>query len=75
MDRNKPKYIAFGTAATLLQLVPGASILFLYTNTVGAALWATELERKGLTPAGEDRSGNELSDGVAGKNGEVKKEL
>jgi len=42
--------------------VPGASILFLYTNTVGAALWAAELERKGLTPPGEDRTGNELSD-------------
>jgi hypothetical protein len=63
VERNKPKYIAFGTAATLLQLIPGASILFMYTNTVGAALWAAELERKGLSPQGEDTNGNELSGG------------
>jgi len=62
IERNKPKYLAFGTVATLLQIVPGASIFFLYTNTVGAALWAVELERKGLIPAGEDRTGSELSD-------------
>jgi len=65
VERNKPKYLAFGTVATLLQIVPGASIFFLYTNTVGAALWAAELERKGLIPAGEDRTGNELSDAPA----------
>lgn len=63
VDRNKPKYMAFGTAATLLQLIPGASILFMYTNTVGAALWAAELERKGLSPKGEDTNGKDLSGG------------
>ncbi|KAI5858160.1 hypothetical protein BZA05DRAFT_457104, partial [Tricharina praecox] len=74
IERNKPKYLGFGTVATLLQLVPGASILFLYTNTVGAALWAVELERKGLTPPGEDRTGNELGDAPATRQ-QAKKEL
>jgi len=38
-------YTAFGTVATLLELVPVASILLLFTNTVGAALWAADLEK------------------------------
>jgi len=61
---QKPKYLAFGTICILLQLVPGANIIFLFTNTVGAALWAAELERKGLTPEGEDKTGMELSEGA-----------
>jgi uncharacterized protein involved in cysteine biosynthesis len=62
VERNKPKYIAFGTVCQLLQLVPVVNILFMYTNTVGAALWAVELERKGLMADGEDMTGTELSD-------------
>lgn len=46
VERNKPAYIGFGTVATLLQLVPLASIFFSYTNTVGAALWAVDMEKK-----------------------------
>lgn len=33
--------------STALQLVPGLSMLFEMTSTVGAALWAAELERLG----------------------------
>ena len=36
---------SFGVAAVLLELVPVASILFAFTNTVGAALWAADLEK------------------------------
>ncbi|KAK3941904.1 hypothetical protein QBC46DRAFT_381226 [Diplogelasinospora grovesii] len=39
-------YSAFGTVATLLEMVPFASILFSFTNTVGAALWAADIEAK-----------------------------
>lgn len=39
-------YSGFGTVATLLELVPFASIVFSFTNTVGAALWAADIERK-----------------------------
>lgn len=78
VQRNMPCYLAFGAAAVVLQLVPGASILFLYSNTVAAALWASELERRGLAPPmGEDRSGTELSERGGGgeREREVKKEL
>ena len=65
--------------SVLLQLIPGASIVFLYTNTVGAALWAAELEKAGRMSKGEDLGGMELGEVV--KNGgakeasEAKKEL
>jgi len=41
---NMAPYAAFGTVATLLELVPVASIFFSFTNTVGAALWAADIE-------------------------------
>jgi len=43
---------SFGVAATLLELVPVASILFAFTNTVGAALWAADMENKETGPDG-----------------------
>lgn len=44
LKENTAPYTAFGTIATLLELVPVASILFSFTNTVGAALWASDIE-------------------------------
>lgn len=41
---NMAPYAAFGTVATLLELIPVASIFFSFTNTVGAALWAADIE-------------------------------
>ena len=43
---------SFGVAAVLLELVPVASILFAFTNTVGAALWAADMEKGNVTNAG-----------------------
>jgi len=43
---HKGPYTAFGTVATLLEMIPVASILFSFTNTVGAALWAADIEAK-----------------------------
>lgn len=34
----------FGVAAVLLEMVPFASTVFSYTNVVGAALWAADIE-------------------------------
>jgi hypothetical protein len=34
----------FGLVATLLEMIPLASMFFTYTNTVGAALWAADIE-------------------------------
>ncbi len=43
---------SFGVASVLLELVPVASILFAFTNTVGAALWAADLEKGNVTGEG-----------------------
>ncbi len=45
-------YFSFGIAAVLLELVPIASILFAFTNTVGAALWAADMENGDVTSQG-----------------------
>ncbi|EKD21468.1 uncharacterized protein L3040_006152 [Drepanopeziza brunnea f. sp. 'multigermtubi'] len=44
LAKNTAPYTAFGTVATLLELVPFASIFFTFSNTVGAALWAADIE-------------------------------
>ncbi|KAL2020221.1 hypothetical protein VTK56DRAFT_8647 [Thermocarpiscus australiensis] len=46
VEDHKGPYTAFGTVATLLETVPIASVLFSFTNTVGAALWAADIEAK-----------------------------
>ena len=43
---------SFGVAAALLELVPVASILFAFTNTVGAALWAADMENGAVNEHG-----------------------
>lgn len=43
---NRPAYIAFGLAAVLLEMVPCFDILIMFTNTIGAALWAVDMENK-----------------------------
>lgn len=49
---------SFGVPAVLLELVPLAGIFFAFTNTVGAALWAADMERKNNT--GEDSTAPNL---------------
>lgn len=44
---------SFGIAANLLELIPVVGIFFAFTNQVGAALWAADLE-KGQETVGED---------------------
>ncbi|KAK4117571.1 hypothetical protein N656DRAFT_47721 [Canariomyces notabilis] len=46
LSDHKGPYTAFGTVATLLEMIPVASIVFTFTNTVGAALWAADIEAK-----------------------------
>ncbi|KAL2121939.1 hypothetical protein VTJ04DRAFT_2394 [Mycothermus thermophilus] len=48
LKNHRAPYTGFGTVATLLEMVPLASVLFSFTNTVGAALWAADLEAKEL---------------------------
>jgi len=49
LKENTAPYTAFGTVATLLELIPFASIFFTFTNTVGAALWAADIESNNTT--------------------------
>jgi len=41
---NKPAYVAFGLSALLLEMIPCFNLLLVFTNTIGAALWAVDLE-------------------------------
>ncbi|KAK2800647.1 hypothetical protein FQN51_006030 [Onygenales sp. PD_10] len=42
---HRAAYTSFGAAAFVLEMVPFASLAFSFTNTVGAALWASNLEK------------------------------
>ncbi|KAK6903901.1 hypothetical protein L486_03476 [Kwoniella mangroviensis CBS 10435] len=53
IKKRRGAYTAFGTMAMVLNLIPGLSILFTFTNAVGAALWASDLEKKGKTTASD----------------------
>jgi len=44
--RNRGGYVGFGLACVLLNLLPVVNIVFAFTNTVGAALWAVKLENQ-----------------------------
>ncbi|KAH6646057.1 hypothetical protein BKA67DRAFT_541049 [Truncatella angustata] len=46
LEQHTGAYSSFGIAATVLELIPFASMLFAFTNTVGAALWAADIEAK-----------------------------
>ncbi|KAI3402341.2 hypothetical protein KGF56_004911 [Candida oxycetoniae] len=43
---DKPIYMAFGLTALLLEMVPILSVFFMFTNTIGAALWVVDLEKQ-----------------------------
>jgi len=47
VNENIAAYTSFGVVATLLELIPFASIPLSFTNTVGAALWAADIEKNG----------------------------
>ncbi|KAF2271192.1 hypothetical protein CC78DRAFT_528103 [Lojkania enalia] len=49
VDQRKAAYTGFGVPAVLLELVPVAGIFFTFTNTVGAALWASDMEQRETT--------------------------
>jgi hypothetical protein len=39
----------FGVISFLLEMIPFANLVFAFTNTVGAALWAADLEKSAKT--------------------------
>ncbi|KAG0263373.1 hypothetical protein BG011_008895 [Mortierella polycephala] len=46
IQARKSQYTTFGVIAQGLELIPFIGILFGFTNTIGAALWAADLERQ-----------------------------
>ncbi|KAF1983750.1 hypothetical protein K402DRAFT_396230 [Aulographum hederae CBS 113979] len=52
IEERKAAYTSFGVLATLLEMVPVVGIVFAFTNTVGAALWAADLEQHNTTAPG-----------------------
>jgi len=47
VEKRQAAYIAFGATALAVQLIPVVGLLFGFTSTVGAALWASQIEKKG----------------------------
>ncbi|EXJ64330.1 hypothetical protein A1O7_00666 [Cladophialophora yegresii CBS 114405] len=54
IEYHRGGYTAFGVVAFVLEMIPFANLLFAFTNTVGAALWAADLE-KNATPSSNVR--------------------
>jgi len=52
IEKRKAAYTSFGVPAVLLEMVPIAGIIFAFTNTVGAALWAADMEAQNTTAPG-----------------------
>ncbi|TPX65323.1 hypothetical protein SpCBS45565_g05263 [Spizellomyces sp. 'palustris'] len=48
---HRQAYTSFGSVAVLLEMVPVIGMLFMFTNIVGSALWAIDMERSGIMPA------------------------
>ncbi|KAI1403119.1 hypothetical protein F4819DRAFT_484907 [Hypoxylon fuscum] len=46
LERHTGPYATFGVLATLLEMIPVLSMFFVFTNTVGAALWAADIEQR-----------------------------
>lgn len=42
-------FCSFGIAAYLFEMIPVVSFVFAFTNTVGAALWAADIEKQSTT--------------------------
>ncbi|KAL9088331.1 MAG: hypothetical protein Q9165_006256 [Trypethelium subeluteriae] len=52
IEERRGAYTGFGVVATLLEMVPVVGIFFAFTNTVGAALWASDMEGQSTTAPG-----------------------
>lgn len=57
LKAHEGDYISFGVASSVLEMVPFASFVFTCTNSVGAALWASNVEmRAGTAPSLREQS-------------------
>lgn len=42
---NNGAYLGFGLVATILESIPIISLFFMFTNTIGAAIWVSNIEK------------------------------
>ncbi|KAE8549638.1 hypothetical protein EYB25_008160 [Talaromyces marneffei] len=52
LKAHEGDYISFGVASSVLEMVPFASFIFTCTNSVGAALWASNVESRARMESG-----------------------
>ena len=52
IEERRGAYTGFGIVATLLEMVPVVGLFFAFTNNVGAALWASDMEGQSTTAPG-----------------------
>ncbi|KAG8902981.1 hypothetical protein FRC01_009389 [Tulasnella sp. 417] len=72
--KKRGSYTAFGTAVLALNLIPGASIFFALSSTVGAALWTADMEKKaGAQVNASPEASRDMSD--VGKQVDQQREL
>lgn len=48
---RRDEYTAFGVVAYLLEMVPGLTVLFMFTNNIGLALWTAETHARNVRDA------------------------
>jgi uncharacterized protein involved in cysteine biosynthesis len=44
LEKRRAEYTGFGLPAVLLEMIPFIGVFFAFTNAVGAALWAADIE-------------------------------
>ncbi|KAJ7470408.1 hypothetical protein FB451DRAFT_1253630 [Mycena latifolia] len=62
VDKRKGAYTAFGATTLGLNLVPVVGPIFMLTSTVGAALWACEMEKKEKKEKERETSGRHVAE-------------
>ena len=61
--RNRFRYFLFGLVHVMLQLIPVASIFFLFSSATGAALWAVDFEKRLWDEQGGDENAEHWAGG------------
>ncbi|KAF2674980.1 hypothetical protein BT63DRAFT_381689 [Microthyrium microscopicum] len=76
IEKKRAAYTAFGAPAVLLEMIPFIGVGFAFTNTVGAALWAADMEDGMSAPETAELREDEMGEQESGVvRDEGKKEL
>jgi len=75
VNRRRAEYAAFGTVTLLCNFIPFVGLLFSFTNTVGAAMWAAQLEAQANLIEGPAQPPTETTKQVADQTTKAKEQL